>query len=48
MEHLDGEEVIAAGADRFRKAEVLDVLTEAGNDWPGSVRLPNFPRQCRV
>ena len=34
MADLEGEDVIAAGADRFRKAEVLDVLTEAGNDWP--------------
>ena len=32
--HLEGEKIIAAGADRFRKAEVEDVLTKAGLNWP--------------
>ena len=31
---LEGWHVVAAGADRFRKAEVLDALDAAGVDWP--------------
>ena len=31
---LEGEYVIAAGADRFRRAEAVDALATAGVDWP--------------
>ena len=31
---LEGEYVIAAGADRFRRAEAVDALASAGVDWP--------------
>ena len=31
---LDGAEVLAAGADRYRRSEVQDVLTAAELDWP--------------
>ena len=31
---LDGAEVVAAGADRYRRAEVQDYLAEAGAEWP--------------
>ena len=33
-ERLDGQEVVAVGADRFRKSEVLDYLADAGLNWP--------------
>ena len=31
---LDGAEVVAAGADRYRQSEVQDYLAEAGQEWP--------------
>ena len=33
-ERLDGVKVVAAGADRYRQAEVEDALTAAGLRWP--------------
>ena len=33
-DRLQGQRVIAAGADRYRKAEVMDVLDSAGLRWP--------------
>ena len=31
---LEGEKVVHAGADRFRRAEAVDALTAAGVHWP--------------
>ena len=31
---LDGAEVVAAGADRYRMSEVQDYMAEAGQQWP--------------
>ena len=31
---LEGEHIIATGADRFRRAEAVDALATAGVDWP--------------